>query len=160
MHWDEPQSGRCVATFHRCCFFPASYCFGPTHLQWTRNYRMLPEHGPCVLRHLRVASTHALWVTNPALQVLAGLFMRGLGGLARAQSVRHVPMENHLPTPASFLWTGKCRGKLFSARYLAALLAQPRVHPGSLRSWPSTSWQMLPLEEIQRRVCLWSRPSF
>lgn len=66
------------------------------------------------LRHLWEASTHALCVMSPAPQVLAGLFMRGHGGLAMADSVGRLPMENQWPTPACFQQTGRSREKLLS----------------------------------------------
>lgn len=112
-----------------------------THLQWTRNYMALPEHGPCVLRRLCVASTQSLWVTSPALQGLAGLFVRGLGGLAVAESVKHLPMEKQMPTPASFLQTGKSRGGLLSA-LLGCTVGTAQGAPGRIRCRPSGSWQM------------------
>lgn len=112
-----------------------------THLQWTRNYMALPEHGPCVLGRLCVASTQSLWVTSPALQGLAGLFVRGLGGLAMAESVKHLPMEKQMPTPASFLQTGKSRGGLLSA-LLGCTVGTAQGAPGRIRCRPSGSWQM------------------
>lgn len=101
----------------------------------------LPEHGPCVLRRLCVASTQSLWVTSPALQGLAGLFVRGLGGLAVAESVKHLPVEKQMPTPASFLQTGKSRGGLLSA-LLGCTVGTAQGAPGRIRCRPSGSWQM------------------
>lgn len=108
MSWDECQSWRLIVTFHHC-FFPQpaiALSLGEkesTHLQWTRNYMVLPEHRPCVLRRLCAASTQSLWVPSPALRGLADLFMRGLGGLAMVENVKHLPMEKQMPTAASFL---------------------------------------------------------
>lgn len=148
MSWDVCHSWRLIVTFHHCFFSPQpAIALGlgekgsVTHLQWTRNYMALPEHGPCVLRRLCVASTQSLWVTSPALQGLAGLFVRGLGGLAVAESVKHLPMEKQMPTPASFLQTGKSRGGLLSA-LLGCTVGTAQGAPGRIRCRPSGSWQM------------------
>lgn len=49
--WDDPQSWRFIATFHHCFFSSQLLLWvlgrkGFPHLSWTRNYMMLPEHGP------------------------------------------------------------------------------------------------------------------
>lgn len=75
---------------------------------------------------------HSLQVTSPAVEVLAHLLMRALGGRAIGESVTHPPVENRLPTPPSFLQTGECKGKLFSAHHSAVCTAGRESASGPL----------------------------